>query len=200
GTVSAGPASVGRTAESMRGRLATVAAEVPQVRAHRSALERLLEATREVPWPALQRIHGDLHLGQVLRAPERGWVLLDFEGEPLRPLAERNLPDSPLRDVAGMLRSLDYVAGAVRREHGTDASDWTADARAAFLAGYEGAAPAGGASGDPSARSVLVAAFEADKAVYEALYEARNRPDWLPIPLAALERISAPGAGAGSAG
>src|SRR5699024_6801731 len=96
GTVSADPASVGRTAESMRGRLATVAAEVPQVRAHRAALEALLEATREVPWPALQRIHGDLHLGQVLRAPGRGWVLLDFEGEPLRPLAERNLPDSPL--------------------------------------------------------------------------------------------------------
>lgn len=200
GTVAADPASVGRTVEGMRRRLATVAAEVPQVGTHRGALERLLGAALEVPWPAMQRIHGDLHLGQVLLAPERGWVLLDFEGEPLRPLAQRNLPDSPLRDVAGMLRSLDYVAGAVHREHGLDASAWAADARAAFLAGYESARTRSAETEDPSARSVLLAAFEADKAAYEALYEARNRPDWLPIPLAALARISAPGAGAVSAG
>jgi maltokinase len=200
GTLAAEPAVVGRMVEQMHHRLSEIAVQVPQVAAHREALAALLDAAREVPWPAMQRIHGDLHLGQVLLAPGRGWVLLDFEGEPLRPLAQRSLPDSPLRDVAGMLRSLDYAAGAVRLEHGGDATAWAADARAAFLAGYAEGAGWGGGASERSARAVLLAAFEADKAVYEALYEARNRPDWLPIPLAALERISAPGAGAGSAG
>src|SRR5690606_5429127 len=145
------------------------------------ALEALLDAAAQVPWPAMQRIHGDLHLGQVLRVPERGWVLLDFEGEPLRPLAQRSLPDSPLRDAAGMLRSLDYVAGAVALEHDADAGPWAAAAREAFLAGYaEGA----GWGDERAAMQVLLDAFEADKAVYEALYEARHRPDWLSIPLA----------------
>ena len=132
--------------------------------------------------------------------PHRGWVLLDFEGEPLRALSQRSLPDCPLRDVAGMLRSLDYAAGAVRHGSGRDASAWAADARAAFLAGYVEEAGRDGAAVDTAAGSVLLAAFEADKAVYEALYEARNRPDWLPIPLAALARLSARAAGAGSAG
>lgn len=193
--------------DQMRSRTAMVAAEVPQVAAHRAALDALLNAARDVPWPPMQRIHGDLHLGQVLLVPDRGWVLLDFEGEPLRPLAQRSLPDSPLRDVAGMLRSLDYVGGAVALEQGADASSWVRAARAAFLEGCIGAAdgrtgtmapdtdPDADADADAGAPAdalgVLLAAFEADKAVYEALYESRNRPDWLPIPLAALERISA---------
>ncbi|MGO1354371.1 maltokinase N-terminal cap-like domain-containing protein [Brachybacterium tyrofermentans] len=193
--------------EQMRSRAAMVAAEVPQVAAHRTALDALLDAALDVPWPPMQRIHGDLHLGQVLLVPDRGWVLLDFEGEPLRPLAQRSLPDSPLRDVAGMLRSLDYVGGAVALEQGADASSWVRAARAAFLEGCMGAAdgstgtaaaegdahadPNANATADTHALGVLLAAFEADKAVYEALYESRNRPDWLPIPLAALERISA---------
>jgi predicted trehalose synthase len=92
-----------------------------------------------------------------------------------------------------MLRSLDYVAGAVALEHGVDASAWAAAARAAFLEGWTVGT---GAESSP----VLLSAFEADKAVYEALYESRQRPDWLPIPLGALERISPPGAGAGSPG
>ncbi|MGO2820657.1 MAG: phosphotransferase, partial [Brachybacterium tyrofermentans] len=191
--------------EQMRSRAAMVASEVPQVAAHRTALDALLDAALDVPWPPLQRIHGDLHLGQVLLVPDRGWVLLDFEGEPLRPLAQRSLSDSPLRDVAGMLRSLDYVGGAVALEQGADASSWVRTARAAFLEGCLGAADGmivtAAAQADPRADTdvdtagdalgVLLAAFEADKAVYEALYESRNRPDWLPIPLAALERISA---------
>ena len=183
--------------EQMRERLDEVATQVPAVQQHRSTLETLQQRALTAAWPAMQRIHGDLHLGQVLAAPDRGWVLLDFEGEPLRPLAQRSRPDSPLRDVAGMLRSLDYAAGAVALEHGRDVTDWSARAREAFLAGYTHGA--GISAEDPSLR-VLLAAFEADKAVYEALYEARNRPDWLPIPLGALERISAAAAAAGSAG
>lgn len=210
GTAPADPAAVQGAVARMLERLEAVAAEVPQVRAHRESVAALLEAAADVPWPAMQRIHGDLHLGQVLHAPERGWVLLDFEGEPLRPLAQRNLPDSPLRDVAGMLRSIDYAAGAVQHQQnsaadeqgsaegqGRAAEQWAADAREAFLRGY---AEAAGWAAEHRSLQVLVAAFEADKAVYEALYEARNRPDWLPIPLGALERISAPGAAAGSAG
>ena len=192
GTVAADEGAVRAVIAQMHGRLAQVAAEVEQVAAHRERLAALLDTAAGQTWPAMQRIHGDLHLGQVLASPERGWVLLDFEGEPLRPLAERALPDSPLRDVAGMLRSLDYVAGAVALEHGVDAGSWAADARAAFLEGWAAEA------GTPA--PAVLAAFEADKAVYEALYESRQRPDWLPIPLGALERISARGAGAGSAG
>ncbi|GAA1483620.1 maltokinase N-terminal cap-like domain-containing protein [Brachybacterium fresconis] len=193
GTVPAEGAAVAEMVKQMRSRLMEVAAEVPRLSAHRPTIEALYAAAAEVRWPPLQRIHGDLHLGQVLRAPDRGWVLLDFEGEPLRPLAQRSRPDCPLRDVAGMLRSLDYVSGAVAHEHARDAAAWTAASRSAFLAGY------GAQSGQAPDPRVL-AAFEADKAVYEALYEARNRPDWLPIPLAALERISAAAAEAGSAG
>jgi predicted trehalose synthase len=193
GTLPADAHAVDMALAQMHDRLEQVSAEVEQVAAHREGLAALLSAASEVPWPAMQRIHGDLHLGQVLAVPGRGWVLLDFEGEPLRPLAERSRPDSPLRDVAGMLRSLDYVAGAVALEHGVDASAWAAAARAAFLEGWTVGT---GAESSP----VLLSAFEADKAVYEALYESRQRPDWLPIPLGALERISPPGAGAGSPG
>ena len=200
GTVAADEGAVRTVIAQMHGRLAQVAAEVEQVAAHREPLAALLDAAAGQTWPAMQRIHGDLHLGQVLASPERGWVLLDFEGEPLRALSQRSLPDCPLRDVAGMLRSLDYAAGAVRHGSGRDASAWAADARAAFLAGYVEEAGRDGAAVDTAAGSVLLAAFEADKAVYEALYEARNRPDWLPIPLAALARLSARAAGAGSAG
>ena len=191
GTMPADERTVGAVLAQMRGRLDLVCAEVEQVAVHRDRLAALLDAAAEAPWPPLQRIHGDLHLGQVLASPEHGWVLLDFEGEPLRPLAERSLPDSPLRDVAGMLRSLDYIAGAVALEHGAAASAWAASARRAFLAGW-------GAGADGTARSAVLDAFEADKAVYEALYESRHRPAWLPIPLGALERISAPGAPEGS--
>ena len=183
--------------QQMRERLDEVALQVAEVDEHRAALESLQRAALDASWPAMQRIHGDLHLGQVLAAPGRGWVLLDFEGEPLRPLAQRSRPDSPLRDVAGMLRSLDYAAGAVALEHHRDVTDWSNRAREAFLAGYTQGA---GIRAEDASLRVLLAAFEADKAVYEALYEARNRPDWLPIPLGALERISAAAAAAGSAG
>ena len=124
------------------------------------------------------RIHGDYHLGQLL-ATESGFVVIDFEGEPARPLAERRLPGSPLRDAAGMLRSLDYAARTAERQAGVgDLSGWLADARTAFLAAY-------GDAGDAD----LLRAFEVEKACYEIRYEANNRPDWVWLPLQALARL-----------
>ena len=129
------------------------------------------------------RIHGDYHLGQLLRT-EHGFAVIDFEGEPARPLAERRLPASPLRDVAGMLRSLDYAARSAQRGGaiGFDPDAWLSDARAAFLTGYGGLPPGG---------EGLLAAFELEKACYEVRYEANNRPEWVWLPLAALERLVA---------
>lgn len=163
-------------------RLGIAIAEVPALARHRDAIAAVYAQALQTRWQPLQRIHGDYHLGQVLHAPGRGWVLLDFEGEPMRPIAERRQPDSVLRDVAGMLRSFDYVAGSLQRA-GTPAPEgWAAEARQAFLGGYEGR------SGHP-ATGPLLDAFELDKAVYEAIYETRNRPDWLAIPLAAIDRL-----------
>jgi trehalose synthase-fused probable maltokinase len=126
------------------------------------------------------RIHGDYHLGQLL-ATESGFVVIDFEGEPARPLAERRRPASPLRDVAGMLRSLDYAARMVERgAGGADLSAWLSDARDAFLGAYGDAADAD-----------LLRALEIEKACYEVRYEANNRPDWVWLPLQALERLVA---------
>ncbi|MBK0332497.1 phosphotransferase [Brachybacterium sp. MASK1Z-5] len=183
----AAPANRARVLAQMRARLDEVASQVPEVLPHRTALRGLIDAAADAAWPPLQRIHGDLHLGQVLADPSRGWVLLDFEGEPLRPLAERTLPDCPVRDVAGMLRSLDYAGGAVLHEHGVDASAWVAESSRAFLDGYLDAM---GIAHEDASFLALLRAFEADKAVYEVLYEARNRPGWLPIPLGALARLS----------
>lgn len=140
-----------------------VAAVVAEVRALSSA-------------PPRQRVHGDLHLGQVLRSHD-AWFIMDFEGEPLAPLAQRTRPDLALRDVAGLLRSIDYAA-AVGGLTGADAAGWTADARAGLLRGYGG--------GDQT----LLRALELDKTLYEAVYESRNRPTWLPIPIAGLERLT----------
>lgn len=131
---------------------------------------------------SVTRIHGDYHLGQLL-ATSRGFMVIDFEGEPARPLAERRAPASPRRDLAGMLRSLDYAARSAQRgahADGFDALGWLAQARSAF----DGAA--GGAIGP------LTEAFELEKACYEIRYEANNRPDWLWLPLEAVERMAAP--------
>lgn len=139
----------------------------------------------------VQRIHGDLHLGQVLHG-STGWRVLDFEGEPLRPLAERTRPDLPQRDVAGMLRSFDYAA-AVGGADDDVAPAWVAGAREAFLTGYreELARVSGpGEDGTPTAvADAVLRALELDKALYEAVYERRNRPSWLPIPVRGIDRI-----------
>jgi maltokinase len=140
-----------------------------------------------------QRVHGDLHLGQALRTAKR-WIVLDFEGEPAATIAERRQFDSPLRDVAGMLRSFDYVARhqiigqPAAPQLLYRASEWSQRNRDAFRAGYSATTTL-----DVDAAAVLARAFEADKAVYEAMYEARNRPSWLAIPLASLSRLGSSG-------
>jgi trehalose synthase-fused probable maltokinase len=142
----------------------------------RDALDAIPDATSAIS----SRIHGDYHLGQLL-ATEGGFVVIDFEGEPARPLEERRRPASPLRDVASMLRSLDYAARtAETAAGGADLSAWLADARDAFLAAYGDA---------PDAK--LLRAFEIEKACYEIRYEANNRPDWAWLPLQALQRLVA---------
>ena len=154
----------------------------------RARLERLAPAVAERfdamgdPGAGLtsQRIHGDYHLGQLLATAD-GFVVTDFEGEPSRPLDERRRPASPLRDLAGMLRSLDYAARtAERRDVDVDAGPWLADARSAVLTAY-------GEFGE----SPALTAFELEKACYEVRYEASFRPDWIWLPLEAIERMVA---------
>ncbi|HYE51032.1 MAG TPA: maltose alpha-D-glucosyltransferase [Azospirillaceae bacterium] len=140
------------------------------------------------------RIHGDYHLGQVLRA-QTDWYIIDFEGEPARPAAERRAKQSPVRDVAGMLRSFNYAAWAavmnLSELHGDAKSrllpvalEWEAATRDAFLAGYaDGIAACTGPAGAQGDSDRLLALFTLEKALYEIAYEAGNRPAWLPIPI-----------------
>jgi maltokinase len=128
----------------------------------------------------VQRVHGDFHLGQTLHTPT-GWKIIDFEGEPAKTLAERAVPDSVWRDIAGMLRSFGYAAASVP---GEGSAAWAQACREAFLTGYAGGPLA------PDDADVL-RAYEADKAVYEVVYEVRNRPEWVDIPLGALAALVA---------
>src|SRR5262245_41689561 len=183
-------------AAGMQERLSVAMAEVPALTRYADAFRETYDAlgrrpTKAEPIPA-QRIHGDLHLGQVLRT-EMGWFLIDFEGEPARPLTERRLPDSPLKDVAGMLRSFDYAGRQLLVLSDTPpspqleyrADEWALRNRDAFCDGY-----AVGLGIDPRDDPVLLRAFDADKIVYEVMYEARHRPTWLPIPLAAARHLA----------
>jgi maltokinase len=174
----------------MVGRLDLALREIPSLEEHRALIRTIFEGARHAPWPRLQRIHGDYHLGQVLDAPGRGWVLVDFEGEPLRPMTERSEPDVILRDLAGMLRSFDYVAGSVALTTGGESpAEWASAARHGFLDGYIATSGT-----DLRQHRELLDAFEIDKALYEAVYEARNRPDWIAIPVAAIRRLAERGA------
>jgi len=179
-------------AGQMSERLEAALAVVPDLAKHADALRALYAAVADTDEPVVrQRVHGDLHLGQVLRTTT-GWIVLDFEGEPARPLAARRELDTPLRDVAGMLRSFDYAARHMLVESPGDpqrayrAQEWAQRNRTAFCEGYSAAAQEVRLSGD----SALLRAFEADKAVYECVYEARNRPHWLMIPLSSLSRLT----------
>ena len=185
-TIQSTAADIAAVLDQLRGRLETAINAVPALAEYRAAVQAVFELARSVPWPARQRIHGDLHLGQALAVPGRGWVLVDFEGEPLRPMLERSQLDLPLRDVAGMLRSFDYVAGSLALGlPPVQAQHWASAARHAFVDGYVEA------SGyDIRANRVLLDAFEIDKALYETVYEARNRPGWLTIPVSAVERLA----------
>jgi trehalose synthase-fused probable maltokinase len=140
------------------------------------------------------RHHGDFHLGQTLyREATAAWTIIDFEGEPLRPLAERRQKHAPLRDVAGLLRSIAYAAETVRSTvPGAWVDAWEREARTAFLGGYLETAPrAPFLPEDEAAVLRAVAAFEVEKAAYEIVYEANNRPEWIAIPLRGLVNATA---------
>ncbi|CAM5466612.1 Maltokinase OS=Streptomyces fumanus OX=67302 GN=GCM10018772_54390 PE=3 SV=1 [Streptomyces fumanus] len=174
----------GRTAAAMTERLTAAAHCVPALRPFVPGLRSAFAALSTCDTgPPAQRVHGDLHLGQVLRAG-RDWFVIDFEGEPSRPLSERRSVHSPVRDIAGMLRSFDYAA----RQRRPWRPEWARRCREAYCAGY-----AARAGWDPRKKHGLLRAYETDRAVYEVLYEARHRPDWLPVPMAAIERLAVRG-------
>lgn len=161
------------------------------------SLESYLDAFLDLEGTMITRIHGDYHLGQVLRTEDDDFAILDFEGEPTRPLAERRAKASPMRDVAGMLRSFDYAAETARRasRNGDAAAidEWYQSSRSAFLDGYKDTVEPNSVlmrGWDEGKRDTVLAAFEMHKALYEVRYELGNRPDWLEIPLNALRRIA----------
>lgn len=194
GVEPADAAELDRSVSTMIERLDRVAADVPELAAHVPALRTAFEAVRGLSTPVeMQYVHGDLHLGQVLRTLN-GWLLLDFEGEPAASVAERSALRSALRDVAGMLRSFDYAAQQLLVGRPDDpilsaqAMNWARRNREAFCDGYTDVAGT-----DPRDSAVLLRALELDKAVYEVSYEHANRPDWLPVPLASIARITTEG-------
>jgi maltokinase len=163
--------------------LAPLAGRGQDVRERLQALSRIGAGGRVI------RTHGDYHLGQTMLAG-RGWVILDFEGEPARPLAERRLKRSPLRDVAGMLRSFSYAAAASRMQRGVEPPEgWEERAREAFLTGYRETIDATLLPPGQQVIDQLLAVFELEKAVYELRYELNNRPEWVGIPVAGILRL-----------
>ncbi|PPF80443.1 aminoglycoside phosphotransferase [Pseudoclavibacter sp. RFBJ3] len=238
-SVEASALKVQAEVDAMRQRLDAAIAVAPALERLRGAAEEVYAHAAEMHWPTLQRVHGDLHLGQVLAVEGSGWVFLDFEGEPLRSIEQRNTADAPQRDIAGILRSFDYVAGSLEMTTGRDvAGDWAARARQSFLNGYaaavsgqerigrhtgaitldsraarrqardfddaRGTRDARGGSGpfsqggqssslplSAAESAALIRVFELDKALYEVIYEASQRPAWLRIPVRAVQRILA---------
>lgn len=181
-------AALGELATAMAERLDAAVVVVPDLVPHVEHLKSLYARFATLDDLAVQRIHGDLHLGQTLRAPDR-WIIIDFEGEPAAPLAERRVPDSPARDVAGILRSLDYAAqhtlvGVTDRQLRFRAREWRDRNVDAFCTGYAEVSDT-----DPRETGALLRAYTLDKALYEVVYESRNRPGWVAVPMGAVERI-----------
>ena len=180
----AAPEDLATWSASAEEQLAGALAVAPSIGHAAAAIRKAFTAIGRARDARISRTHGDYHLGQVLRSGGDFWVI-DFEGEPARPLGARRQPTSPLRDVAGMLRSFDYAARSVERERGTavfDADGWLEAARAAFLQAYR--------SGGMPLDDGLLRAFELEKACYEVQYEARFRPDWAWLPTQALQRLA----------
>jgi maltokinase len=188
-------AALGDLVRAMTSELTDAVRVVPDLREHEDAvLARYASLTEPGNQVTVQRIHGDYHLAQVLGTDggaHRRWVVLDFEGEPSVPLTRRRAYAPPLRDVAGMLRSFDYAARHEALRHPDDpriaevAAAWVRRCQDAFCAGY-----ADIMGSDPRTSGPLLRALTLQKAVYEAVYEARHRPGWLPIPLAAIAEAS----------
>jgi maltose alpha-D-glucosyltransferase/alpha-amylase len=186
----------GQGAEPLAALAAGVIAAAPMIGA------RMRRASALAPAGLKTRLHGDLHLAQVLVRRD-DFILIDFEGEPQRPLEERRAKHSALRDVAGMLRSFDYVrhtslhrttpnAAEIERL-GPAAREWERQVRAAFLQTYGEVAVEGGLYTDPAAfeaASPLLDLFELEKALYELRYEMDNRPDWVGVPLAGIAALA----------
>jgi maltokinase len=189
-----GTANTQEWAGLMERQLERLAAQEPWNRAAHDVFEHL----RDMASPGVAiRVHGDYHLGQVMRT-DTGWFVLDFEGEPARPLDERRERSSPLKDVAGMLRSFHYATAVALREREefeiegltAKAAAWERRNRDAFLEGYfgtEGVAELLPPAADDTL--VALAAWELDKAVYEVGYERDHRPDWVDIPETAISRL-----------
>ena len=151
--------------------------------------EQLRSLTLGGPAGKVIRVHGDYHLGQTMWAND-DWVVLDFEGEPARAFAERRRKRSPLRDVAGMLRSFAYAATAVSLLRGVEPPDgWEEEARSQFLDGYFASVDQSLLPPGQAAIERLLSVFELEKAVYELRYELDNRPDWIGIPVAGIQRL-----------
>lgn len=181
---------------SPRGLLRRFLAEEPR---HRRALDRLLAGLDSLRLAKIQ-VHGDYHLGQVLKTDD-SFLVIDFEGEPARPLAERWAKQSPLRDVAGMLRSFSYAAHVAARAFPDPQRErllpralaWERAASEVFLEAYSGAlAGSGLLPGPPASLVELARLFQLAKAYYEVRYELNNRPEWVEVPLLGLERLLAP--------
>lgn len=170
----------GEVAAVMTERLHTALATAPALEPHVAALSHVFDALTGAVLD-VQRVHGDFHLGQTLLTPD-GVKIIDFEGEPVKTLAERAAPDSIWRDIAAMLRSFGYAAASVS---GPGSHAWEGQAREAFLTGY---------AGGPlhPADALTLRAYEADKAVYEVVYEVRLRPGWVAIPLGAVAHLTGP--------
>jgi maltose alpha-D-glucosyltransferase/alpha-amylase len=150
----------------------------------REQLLALIDGSAAPRAPALKiRHHGDYHLGQVLLA-NNDWYIIDFEGEPSRPLAESRRKHSPLRDVAGMLRSFSYAKWSATKTNALDA--WEAETRRAFVAAYAAAMKGSGLFDSYEDVLGLLKLFELEKVLYELRYELNNRPDWIQVPLSGI--------------